>query len=137
MAAGVGQVGGIGVEVLAAAAAVVLRAEQDDVARTRGEGVAQVIKGAADPPIAVGGVSAPRAVAPSVVAAPDAEIGLGQVLGTSDAESRVGAIFAGSWHGITPERRVLPGDTLGCGKMFTDPARFPCYRLILSKVYAR
>ncbi len=54
MAAGVGQVGGVGVEVLAAAAAVVLRTEQDDVAGPPGEGIAQVVEGAADEPIAGG-----------------------------------------------------------------------------------
>src|SRR5215813_11383370 len=64
MAAGVGQVGGVGVEVLAAAAAVVLRAEQDDVARPAGEGVTQVVEGAADDPIAGGAVTAPRAGPP-------------------------------------------------------------------------
>src|SRR5262249_32936515 len=47
MAAGVGQVGGIGVEVLAAGAAIVLRAEQDDVAGPAGEGITQVVEGAA------------------------------------------------------------------------------------------
>jgi hypothetical protein len=129
MAAGGGQVGGVGVEVLSAAATVVLRAEQDEVAGPPGEGVAQVVKGAADEPIAGSGVSAMRAGAPPVVAATDAEIGLGQVLGARDAESGVGAIFAGSWHGVPPARRVLPGDTLGGGKVFIDSARFPCYRL--------
>jgi hypothetical protein len=129
MAAGVGQVGGVGEEVLAAAAAVVLRAEQDDVARPAGEGVAQVVEPAADDPIAVGAVTAPRARAAAVVVATDADLGLGQVLGSIDADGRVGAIFAGSWHGVAPERKVLPGDTLVGDKMFTEPARFPCYRL--------
>src|SRR5262249_49226686 len=129
MAAGVGQVGGVGVEVLAAAAAVVLRAEQDDVARPAGEGVTQVVEGAADDPIAGGAVTAPRAGPPPVVAAADADLGLGQVLGSIDTDRRVGAIFARSWHGVPPERMVLPGDTLDHGKMFIVPARFPCYRL--------
>jgi hypothetical protein len=131
MAAGGGQVGGVGVEVLAAAAAVVLRGEQDDVAGPPGEGVAQVVEGAANEPIAGGAVSAMRAGAPPVVAAADAEIGLGQVLGASDSESGIGAIFAGSWHGVPPEGEDLPGDTLVGGKVFTDSARFPCYRLLL------
>jgi hypothetical protein len=129
MAAGGGQVGGVGVEVLATGSAVVLRAEKDDVAGPLGEGVAQVVEGAADEPIAGGAVPAMRARAPAVVAAADADVGLGQVLGPSDAESRVGAIFAGSRHGIPPKRRALPGDTLDDGKVFTETARFPCYRL--------
>jgi hypothetical protein len=132
MAAGVGQLGGVGVEVLAAAAAVVLRAEQDDVAGPAGEGITQVVESAANDPIAVGAVTAPRAGAAAVVAAADTDLGLGQVLGPVDAEGRVGAIFAGSWHGVPPEEMVLPGDTLGDGKMFIVPARFPCYRLRLS-----
>ena len=60
-----------------------------------------------------------RAGPPAVVAAADADLGLGQVLGTIDADRRVGAIFAGSWHGVTPERKVLPGNTLDDGKVFT------------------
>jgi hypothetical protein len=130
MAAGVGQVGGVGVEVLAAAAAVVLGTEQDEVARPPGEGVTQVVEGAACDPIAVGAVAAPRAGAAAVVAAADADLGLGQALGSIDAEGRVGAIFAGSWHGVPPEKMVLPGDTLDDGRMFIAPARFPCYRLL-------
>ena len=43
MAAGVGQVGGVGEEVLAAKAAVVLRDEQDEVAGPPGEGITQVV----------------------------------------------------------------------------------------------
>jgi hypothetical protein len=137
MAAGVGQVGGVGVEVLAAAGAVVLRAEQDEVAGPAGEGVTQVVESAAGDPIAVGAVTAPRAGAPPVVAAADADLGPGQVLGSVDAESRVGAIFAGSWHGVPPEKTVLQEDTLGSGKMFIVPARFPCYRLSYSILFRR
>ncbi len=80
MAAGVGQVGGVGVEVLAAVSAVVLRTEQDDVAGPPGEGIAQVVKGAADEPIAGGLATAMRAGPAAVVAARDADLGLGQFL---------------------------------------------------------
>ena len=121
MTAGVGQVGGVGVEVLAAAAAVVLRTKQDDVAGPPGKGIAQVVEGAAGDPVAVGAVTTPRAGAPPVVAAPDADLGPGQVLGSIDAEGRVGAIFAGSWHSAPPEKTALPGDTLGDGRMFIRP----------------
>jgi hypothetical protein len=96
MAAGVGQVGGVGVEVPVAMAAIVLRAEEDDVAGPPGEGVAQIMKGAADEPIAGGAASAMRAGPAPVVAALDADLGLGQVLSASDADRRIGAIFAGS-----------------------------------------
>jgi hypothetical protein len=111
-----------------------LRAEQDDVAGPAGEGVAQVVEGATGDPIAIGAVTAPRAGAPPVVAAADADLGLGQIVGSIDAESRVGAILAGSWHGVTPERKVLPGDTLDDGKVFIVPARFLRYRLDESRI---
>ena len=129
MAAGIGQVGGVGVEVLAARAAVVLGTEQDDVAGSPGEGIAQVMKGATDEPIAGGLAAAMRAGPAAVVAALEADLGLGQILGTSDADRGVGAIFAGSRHGVTPEREVLSGNTPDDGKVFTDSARFLCYRL--------
>jgi hypothetical protein len=70
-----------------------------------------------------------RAGPAPVVAALDADLGLGQVLGASDANRRVGAIFAGSWQGVTPEREVLSENTSDDGKVFTDSARFLCYRL--------
>src|SRR3954468_5300065 len=127
MAARVGQVGGVGVEVLAAGATMVLRAAQDDVAGPAGERVPQVVEGAAGDPISVGAVTAPRAGAPTVVAAADADLGLGQVFGTIDTDRRIGSIFAGSWHGVAPGRRVLPGNTLDDGEVFIIPARFRCY----------
>src|SRR4051812_27403132 len=80
-------------------------------------------------------MTAPRAGAPPVVAAADADLGLGQVLGSIDAGGRVGAIFAGSWHGVPPEKKVLPEDTLSDGKMFIATARFPCYRLHYSRKF--
>jgi hypothetical protein len=124
MAAGVGQLGGVGVEVLAARAAIVLRAEQDEIAGPAGVGVAQVVEGTAGDPIPVGAVTAPRAGAAAIVAAPDADLGLGQILDAIDTEGGVGAIFAGSWHGVTPGRRGLPGDTFDDGKVFTAPPGF-------------
>ncbi len=132
MAAGVGQVGGVGVEVLAATPAVVLGTEQDDVAGPPGEGIAQVVKGATDEPIAGGLATAVRAGPAAVVAALDANLGLGQIIRTSDADGGVGAIFAGAWHGVTPERKILSGNTSRNGKVFTDSARFSCYRLLKS-----
>src|SRR5215472_4742105 len=129
MAAGVSPVGHIGVEVLAAAGAVVLGIEHHDIARPPGEGVSQVVEGAATPPIAEGAVAAVRAGAPPVDPAPDADLGLGQILGTFDPHGGIGAIFARSWHGEAPGRRVLPGITSEDGKVFTDSARFSCYRL--------
>ena len=131
MAAGVGQVGHIGAEVLTATGAIMLGIEHNDVARPPGKGVAQVMEGPPSVPVAVGAVAAPRAGAPPVVAALDTDLGFGQILGPSDAHSGIGAIFAGSWHGEAPGtgRSVLPGTTSETGKVFTNLARFLCYRL--------
>ena len=129
MAAGVGQVGHIGVEVLAAVGAVVLGIKHHHIARPPGEGVAQIMEGPATQPITIGPVAAVRAGATPVGPAPDADLGLGQILGTFDPHGGIGAIFARSWHGEAPGRRVLPGITSEDGKVFTDTARFSCYRL--------
>ena len=72
MAAGVGQVGHVGVEVLAAAGAIVLGIEHHDIARPPGEGVAQIMESAATDPIPIGAVAAVRAGAPPVDPAPNA-----------------------------------------------------------------
>jgi hypothetical protein len=96
MAARVGQIGHVGVEVLATAAAVMLRIEHDDVAWPPSKGIAQVMEGAAAVPVAVGTVTAMRAAAPSVVAALDADLSLGQVLDARDPGGGITAIFARS-----------------------------------------
>jgi hypothetical protein len=129
MATGVGQIGHVGIEVLAAARAIMLGVEHDDVARPPGEGIAQIVKGTTTEPIAVGAASTIRAASPPVVPALDADLGFGQVLGAGDPHGGIAAVFARSWHGIAPERKVLSGNTPGDGKVFTDSARFLCYRL--------
>ena len=93
--------------------------EYDKVAGPSGEGVAEVVEGAAAQTIAVGAVAAPRAGPAAVVAAAEADVGLGQVVDAGDALGGIGAVFAGSWHGEAPGRGDLPGDTPGCGKLFT------------------
>src|SRR5512142_1277804 len=127
--AGVGPVGHVGVEVPAAPGAIVPGVEHDEVAGPSGEGVSEVVEGPAAPTIAVGAVAAPRAGSAAVVPAAEADVGLGQVVDAGDALGGIGAVFAGSWHGRAPGRGDLPGDTTGCGKLFTRMARFPCYRL--------
>ncbi len=92
-----------------------LRAEQDDDARRACERVAEVVEGATHDAVAVGLMAAVRARPATRVAVADADLRLGQILGSIDAEGRVGAIFAGSWHGATPERSGRSGDTLGSG----------------------
>src|SRR5262249_56449186 len=129
VAARVGQVGHVGVEVLAALRAEVAGVEHDEVAGPAGEGVAEVVQGAAAPAVAVGTVAAPRAGPAAVVAAAEADVGPGQVVDAGDALGGIGTVFAGSWHGHAPGRRDLPGDTPGGGKLFTQGARFPRYRV--------
>jgi hypothetical protein len=126
MAAGVGQIGHVGVEVLAAPGAGVLGEEHNEVAGPPGKRVSQVVEGASREPIAVGAMAAVRAGAPAVVSAADDDLGLGQILGAVDPHGGIGAIFAGSWHGAAPGRRVLPGITSEDGKVFTGSARFLC-----------
>jgi hypothetical protein len=104
MAAGVGQVAAVGVEVLAAGGAVVLGVGQDDVARPPGGEVAEVVEGAPEDAVAVGAVAATRAGPPPEIAAALAGLGLGQILDAGDPFGGVGQVFSGSWQGDAPVR---------------------------------
>ena len=66
---GCGEVGGVGVEVLAAAGTVMLGSEDDEIAGPAGERVAEVVESSADEPVAVGTLATTRARPPAVVAA--------------------------------------------------------------------
>jgi hypothetical protein len=66
VAAGIGEVFHVGVEVLAAAGAVMLGIDQEDVAGSAGEGIAEVVEGAACDAIAVGAMGASRAGPPTM-----------------------------------------------------------------------
>ena len=123
VAAGVGEIGHVGIEVLAAARAVMLRVDQDDVARSSGEGVAQVMEGAAGEAVAVGAMAAAWAGSPAVIAALAGDLGLGQIVDACGALGGVGAIFAGGGHGLAPGSEVLPGITISSGGLFTEFAR--------------
>jgi hypothetical protein len=100
MAAGCGQVGGVGVEVFAALGAVVLRVSQDEIARPAGDEVAEVVECALEDPIAVSTMATTRAGTPAEVAAPMTDLRLGQILDAGDAFGGVGQIFSGSWQGL-------------------------------------
>jgi hypothetical protein len=123
VAAGVSQVGHVGVEVLAALGAIMLGVDQDDVARSSGEGVAQVVEGAACQAVAVGAVSATRAGPLAVIAALAGDLGLGKVVDACGALGGVGAVFAGWRHRLAPGRGLLPGITKPSGLLFTKFAR--------------
>jgi hypothetical protein len=123
VAAGVGEVGHVGVEILATASAIMLRVDQDDVAGSSGEGVAQVVKGAAGEAVAVGAMPAARTRPSAIIAALARDFGLGQVVDAGGALGGVGAVFAGSRHGLAPGKGLLPGITISNGGLFTKFAR--------------
>jgi hypothetical protein len=123
VAAGIGKVGHVGIEVLTAAGAIMLGVDQDDVARSAGEGIAQVVEVAAGEAVAVGTMAAAWAGSPAVIAALAGDLGLGQIDDACGALGGVGAIFAGWRHGLAPGRRVLPGNTQPNGGLFTKFAR--------------
>jgi hypothetical protein len=100
-----------------------LGVDQDDVAGSSGEGVAQVVEGAACQAVAIGAVSAVRAGPPAVIAALAGDLDLGQVVDACGALGGVGAVFAGCRHGLAPGRGVLPGITKSNGGLFTKFAR--------------
>jgi hypothetical protein len=100
-----------------------LGVDQDDVAGPSGEGVAQVVEGAACQAVSIGAVSAARAGPPAVVATLAGDLGPGQVFDASGALGGVGAIFAGGGHGLAPGSGVLPGITISSGGLFTEFAR--------------
>jgi hypothetical protein len=100
-----------------------LRVDQDDVARSAGEGVAQVVESAACDVVTVGAMSAVWAGPPAVIAVLAGDLGLGQVFDACSALGGVGAVFAGCGHGLIPGRGVLPGITQPDGGLFTKFAR--------------
>jgi len=106
-----GEVGGVGVEVLAAAGAVVLGVGQAEVVGPPGEEIAEVMEGALELAIAVGAVSTAGTGPAFEVAAETEDLGRGEVLNAGDALGRVGAIISWSWHGsILLKGLFLSGD---------------------------
>src|SRR5262249_20256680 len=102
VAPGGSQAGHVGGGIAAAPRTVVVGGEHDDVTGPAGEGVAEVVEGAAGGPVAVGAMATPRAGPAAVVAAADADVRLGQVVDAGDALGGIGAVLAGSWHGVAP-----------------------------------
>jgi hypothetical protein len=123
VASGLGEVGHVGVEILATAGAIMLRVDQDDVAGSSGEGIAQVVKGAAGEAVAVGAMPAARTGSSAIIAALAGDLGPGQIVDACGALGGVGAVFAGSRHGLAPGREILPGITKPDGGLFTKFAR--------------
>jgi hypothetical protein len=100
-----------------------LRVDQDDVAGSSGEGIAQVVEGASCQAVTVGAMAATWAASPAVIATLAGNLGLGQIVDASGALGGVGAVFAGCRHGLAPGREVLPGITKLSGGLFTKFAR--------------
>jgi hypothetical protein len=123
VAAGVGEVGHVGIEILATAGAIMLGVDQDDVAGSAGEGIAQVVESASGEAVAIGAMAASRTGPPAVIAALAGDLGFGQIVEACGALGRVGAVFAGCRHGLAPGREVLPGITKFNGGLFTKFAR--------------
>src|SRR3954453_205874 len=87
------EVGGIGVEVLAALGTEVLGVRQSDVVGPAREEIAEVVEGALELAIAVGVVpTAGTGPSLEIAAAPE-DLGHGQILDPSDAFGGVGAIL--------------------------------------------
>jgi hypothetical protein len=99
VAAGGGQVGAVGVEVLAALRAEVLGVGQDQVAGPPGDEVAKVVEGALEDAIAVGAVTATGTGPPPEVTAALAESRLGQVIDAGDTLGGIGQVVSGSGQG--------------------------------------
>jgi hypothetical protein len=99
VAAGWGEVGRVGVEVFAAAGAVVLGVSQADVVGPPGEEIAEVMEGALELAIAVGAVPTAGTGPAFEVAAASEDLGRGEVLDAGDAFGRVGTVFSRAWHG--------------------------------------
>jgi hypothetical protein len=122
MTAGCNEIGHVGVEVFAAAGAVVLRVENDAVAGASCEGIAEIVEDASGAAIAIGAMATSRTRAAAVVAVETADLGFGQIRDAVDAHGGIGSVFSGSWHVVSPGRG-LPGDTHDTSVLFTDPAR--------------
>jgi hypothetical protein len=103
VAAGVGEVGHVGIEILATAGAIMLGVDQDDVAGSAGEGIAQVVESASGEAVAIGAMAASRTGPPAVIAALAGDFGLGKVVEVCGAFGGVGggirrvAAWVGSW----------------------------------------
>jgi hypothetical protein len=97
--------------------------DQEDVAGSAGEGIAQVVEGATCQAVAVGAMSAAWTRPLAVIAVLAGDLGLGQVVDAIGALSGVGAIFAGRRHGLAPGRGLLPGSTNYSGFLFTKLTR--------------
>jgi hypothetical protein len=123
MSAGRGQVGAVGVEVLAALGTEVLGVGQDEIAGAPGDEIAEVMEGALEDPVTVGAMATAGAGPPPVVAAALADLGRWQVLDAGDALGGVGQIFSRARHGVVLLRGFPTGEYDGCPESVRSQAR--------------
>jgi len=98
MTPGEGHIRHVGVEIMVAVSAVMLRIGEVDIVGVLGDQVPQVVQKSLDAPQARGSRAAARTLAISIVAAADDGRGLRQVFDTRDALCHVGKVFTRSWH---------------------------------------
>jgi hypothetical protein len=94
-----------------------LRIDEDDVAGSAGERIAEVMQVTACDSVAVRTMGAARTGPPAIIAALAGDLGFRQVADTSGALGGVGAIFAGWGHEWRPGRgfyQVLRGSMAVC-----------------------
>jgi hypothetical protein len=121
-----GQIGHVGVEVLAAPGAEVLGIAQAKIDRPPRGAIPQVMEGPRDLTVAVGAVAASGAGTAAVVAAASEDLGLGEVVDAGDAFGGVGAIVSGSWQGdVLLVVRSLQGRYVGLDLPVRPRARYP------------
>jgi hypothetical protein len=110
MTPGEGHIRHVGVEIMVAVGAVMLRIGDVDIMGVPGYQVPQVVQKTLDAPQARGSGAATRALAICIVAAAADDFGLGQVFDTRDALCHVGQVFTRSGHGnILQGMRCSPG----------------------------
>jgi hypothetical protein len=90
----VSEFGRVGVEVLAASGAIMLRVGQQEITRSSCKGIPQVVECAASDSIAVRTVTASWTGPPSIISALANNLGLRKVVDASDTFGGIGAIFA-------------------------------------------
>jgi hypothetical protein len=98
MTAGQGHIGQIDIEILATVGAVVRRRRDQEINRTPGSYIAQIMQGALARFVAIGQMPTSRARTVVVVAVVGHENGLGQIVDVDDALGGIGDIFTGSEH---------------------------------------
>src|SRR5436309_260525 len=109
---GQGQVGKIDAEAATARGAAMFGVGDNQIDRTPGVGVAQVVQGARGHSIAAGAVAAEPATASQVVAASVFDTRLGKILDPGNALGDVGDVLAWTSHGSPSLRNCPPILTL-------------------------